>query len=60
MRVIPLNKGSLELPTDWTELNKNCQRAGWEMLLRVMSGEMEPFVWQVNMLRLIRLPCGRG
>ncbi len=53
MRVIPLNKGSLELPTDWTELNKNCQRAGWEMLLRVMSGEMEPFVWQVNMLRLI-------
>lgn len=50
MRTIQLYKGTLELPEDWMELNEKQRRKGFELLAGVMTGTIEPFIWQLQML----------
>lgn len=53
MRTVQLNKGTIDLPTDWTEVAPKLRIKGFELLAGVITGAIDPFVWQVTMLQFI-------
>lgn len=52
MKEVKLNKGTIELPEDWSEMPEAQRVMGFENLAMVMAHLMTPFEWQCRMLLL--------
>lgn len=50
MKRIRTSGKDLLLPEDWMEISEKQRRKGFELLIPVMAGVMDPFEWQLHML----------